>query len=312
MGSFCFEIILTIKTKSKAVAKAFARAMEMTYADYERGFFCIGISLDEFEKVAGECTCFIEINDCANVPRVKDIERLMINVAQNAIDKAFTAEYTLQDDEFRTCASFKYSKRELVTSFNCWMDEADPEDPEESTISVEKSGCGISCNWYGCDGYRDGPHVVDISEVKHKSRFKKDGFVYEDYSYGLELVGCKSKERTINIPSVADGVPVTCIGEDAFDSEDIDSVVIPESIKRIEKCAFNGVSDIDIYFPRTLTEITEDVIIWGKKIRVHIPDTVTSIHIYAFGDSEPTIMGKKGSCAEQYAKDRDLEFVEED
>jgi hypothetical protein len=311
MGSFCFEIILTIKTKSKAVAKAFARAMEMTYADYERGFFCIGISLDEFEKVAGECTCFIGINDCANVPRVKDIERLMINVAQNAIDKAFTAEYTIHDDEFRACASFKYRKRELVTSFNCWTEETDPDDPEESTILVEKSGCGSTCHWYDCDGYRDGPHVVDIREVKHKNRFKKDGLTYEEYSYGLELVGCKSKERTINIPSEVDGVPVTCIGEVAFNSEDVDTVVIPESVKRIENAAFCGVFDIDIYFPSTLTELTEGVIVWGDNIRVHIPDTVTSIHIYAFCDCELTIMGKKGSCAAEYAKSRDFEFIEE-
>ena len=313
MGLFYFEIILNFETKSKVASKAFARIMESASADFDKGVFVrYGTPINKGSDASRWYSCLFKTENLYCVPEVKEIEELLIKVAQNAIRSSFTAEYNVREDEFITCASFKYSKQKLVTRFNCWTQRTDPDDPdEESTILVPKEGCGSHCRWYVCDGYRHGDHVVNIEAVKHEESFKKDGLLYDEFSDGLKLFECKSKEKTIIVPSEVEGMPVTCIGAYAFTSPNIDAVILPESVKKIEKGAFSGVSDIDIYFPETLTEIAESVILWGDSIRVHIPETVEFIEPYAFEDSKPIIYGKKGSFAQRYAKFRKLKFKKE-
>jgi len=78
---------------------------------------------------------------------------------------------------------------------------------------------------------------------------------FDEKSYSVTGMGdCADKD--IVIPSEYEGLPVTCIGVQAFSGTDITSATIPDSVTRIEERAFAGlVYCKSIIIPNSVTEI---------------------------------------------------------
>ena len=117
---------------------------------------------------------------------------------------------------------------------------------------------------------------------------------YDDY---IEITDCDESTTSVDIPAGIDGLPVTIIGDWAFeDCDSLTNVTIPSSVTSIGNCVFSGCgslnisvdsgnknySDIDgVLFNKDETEI----IAYAKdKIQPEysIPDSVTSIGDDAF------------------------------
>ena len=84
---------------------------------------------------------------------------------------------------------------------------------------------------------------------------------YLKYSDHITISGCNMEATSVEIPSTIDGLPVTEIGDSAFQIVSLKSVKIPDSVTKIGNWAFSMCFD--------LTEVT-------------IPDSVQSIGIKAF------------------------------
>ena len=84
---------------------------------------------------------------------------------------------------------------------------------------------------------------------------------YLKYSDHITISGCNMEATSVEIPSTIDGLPVTEIGDSAFQIVSLKSVKIPDSVTKIGNWAFSMCFD--------LTEVT-------------IPDSVQSIGIRAF------------------------------
>ena len=61
---------------------------------------------------------------------------------------------------------------------------------------------------------------------------------YEKYDDHVEIIGSDYKATSIEIPDSISGLPVTAIGDYAFDGCSLSSVTIPNSVKTIGKYAF--------------------------------------------------------------------------
>ena len=84
----------------------------------------------------------------------------------------------------------------------------------------------------------------------------QDAFVFERLADGnLKLTGYtdKNSEDTINIPSITDGLQVDEIGKYAFVDCQAKSITIPNTVTRIEACAFDHCTGIEkISIPNTV------------------------------------------------------------
>lgn len=148
-----------------------------------------------------------------------------------------------------------------------------------------------------------------VIKIEHKERPR--GFVFARCEGGYKLTGCDLEDKVIAIPGDVNGRAVLSLSEGCFWGISNKTIIIPESVKRIEPGLCNDLYNVDIYLPDNMTELTDYIVFLGNRVRVHIPSTVTAIHEYAFGDTEPTIFGVKGSAAEIFANEHNWRFKEE-
>ncbi len=81
-------------------------------------------------------------------------------------------------------------------------------------------------------------------------------FEYMEKSGEIIIIGYNGKEKTITIPSVIDGKPVTQIGEKAFSCIMAEKIILPESVKSIDWFAFSGCTVLkEIYIPLAVTKV---------------------------------------------------------
>ena len=62
---------------------------------------------------------------------------------------------------------------------------------------------------------------------------------YEKYDDHVEITGSDYKATSIEIPETISGLPVTAIGDYAFNGSSLSSITIPGSVKTIGKYAFS-------------------------------------------------------------------------
>jgi BspA type Leucine rich repeat region (6 copies) len=75
----------------------------------------------------------------------------------------------------------------------------------------------------------------------------------------VTVMGCKSQcPSTLAIPSSIDGMPVTRIWAHAFESANLDSVSIPDSVTYISNDAFANNNLGEVYIPRLVNHIGRD------------------------------------------------------
>lgn len=117
----------------------------------------------------------------------------------------------------------------------------------------------------------------------NQTEIQTSKFTYIKESNGITITKYTGNDTEVKIPESLDGQRVICIGESAFASSNVKSVVIPEGIQKIDWFAFQACTQ--------LVEIT-------------IPSSVTKIEYGAFDYAKPSFVIKctKGSFVEAYAK----------
>ena len=138
------------------------------------------------------------------------------------------------------------------------------------------------------DGYRFGPNEQCC--YGHIKWIPYEGEKYPNISYSLHadyaiITRYTGNAVNVVIPAQIEGLPVTHIGEHAFDSRTrMASIVLPDSITTIGKSAFEyctGLTSIDL--PDSLTSIGESAFEHCTSLTsVDFPDSLTTIGDYAF------------------------------
>ena len=131
---------------------------------------------------------------------------------------------------------------------------------------------------------------------------------YEVYTDHVEITGCDSAAISVTIPEEIDGLPVTGIGEGAFEGcKSLTSVTIPESVTGIGTWAFNRCESLtSVTVPESVTSIGQSAFMGCKSLStIVIPESVTSIGTDAFYDtawydSQPDGLIYAGRVAYEY------------
>ncbi|ERJ11316.1 leucine-rich repeat domain-containing protein [Haloplasma contractile] len=87
------------------------------------------------------------------------------------------------------------------------------------------------------------------------------------------------------IPDKIKGIEVTKIGDYAFASNQLSSVVIPNSVTKIGESAFSHNQLTNVMIPESVKIIEDNTFYSNKLTRIIIPNQVTSIGHYAFMDN---------------------------
>jgi len=114
-----------------------------------------------------------------------------------------------------------------------------------------------------------------------------DSFSYTVSDGAATLVRYVGHEMIIAVPATVKGFPVTKIGNRCFTSlvlGGVQSVVIPEGIRSIEKEAFDGCRNLtNVVLPNSLTNIATRAFAWCLKLpRITIPEGVKTLGTDAF------------------------------
>lgn len=131
----------------------------------------------------------------------------------------------------------------------------------------------------------------------------------------FEITEYTGSDKNVLVPSEIDGIPVTKIGEKAFEEcTELENIYLPESVTYIGAYAFSGCTSL-LYAEITgeVTAINDYTFAGcGSLLGVLIPPSVVSISPTAFDAVSPelTIFAESGSYAEQFAKENGIEFAE--
>lgn len=121
--------------------------------------------------------------------------------------------------------------------------------------------------------------------------FIEDGIKYQIISEDPNMVEVLGRESepigNLTIPESVNGYTVTCIGHLSFcDAENLESVIIPATVKSIDLLAFAGctkLSSVNFANGSQLTVIASEAFDGCESLTsITIPDGVTSIGLYAF------------------------------
>jgi len=110
-------------------------------------------------------------------------------------------------------------------------------------------------------------------------------FQVERVGNGIKITGYVGTNTVVNIPPTIQGLPVTIIGEYAFEGNNsIRSVTIPDSVTEIQQSAFNSVIGLtSVTFGSGLTDIGESAFERCIVLRsITIPRSVRYIRNRAF------------------------------
>lgn len=112
----------------------------------------------------------------------------------------------------------------------------------------------------------------------------KSEYTYEKVENGVAITGYTGDATHIIIPEKIGRKNVVAIGESAFDATRIISVVVPDSVKTIEKYAFRRCGNLtNIVLPKGLNRIEEGTFTFCSALqKIDIPNGVEYIGTNAF------------------------------
>jgi hypothetical protein len=113
-------------------------------------------------------------------------------------------------------------------------------------------------------------------------------FTYSISDGNVTITYYAGSAKDVNIPGTLDGLPVTEIGERAFEDKQLTSVTIPDSVTAIGEWAFAYNQLTSVTIPDSVTEIGEWAFAYNQLTSVTIPDSVTAIGDYAFSGNPLT------------------------
>lgn len=116
--------------------------------------------------------------------------------------------------------------------------------------------------------------------------------VYDDFQYSVAdnqvtITKYTGSNTEVEIPSELEGLPVTAIGDYAFQNWEstLTSITIPESVTSIGNYAFQGCMSLtDVTIPENVTNIGDYAFHVCGLTNVTIPLNVVNIGIEAFGE----------------------------
>ena len=141
---------------------------------------------------------------------------------------------------------------------------------------------------------------------------------YDDY---VVVAQFDNSTDTADIPAEVEGVPVTEIGENSFNSTLVKKLTIPQSVTTIAPSAFWGAIDLEsVVIPENVKEIGRDafkrcsslkeIYIYNKDCAIDdSKQTISNANDSSGYSFSGTIYGWKGSTAEQYANKHGYKFV---
>ena len=174
--------------------------------------------------------------------------------------------------------------------------------------------------------------IIPTSAARFKNSIDCGDYWYILLDDGTAAIGSENEDLSgeLIIPDTIDGYTVTEIANSGFESSKITSVVIPDSVTRINDYAFNRCKSLkNVTIPDSVTTIDDCVFSNCPSLsRIYIPPTVTSIGYSAigFGDSyvydngeyiedggqvqcgNVIIEGYQDSAAEKYARENIIAF----
>ena len=111
---------------------------------------------------------------------------------------------------------------------------------------------------------------------------------YEKYDDHVEITGSDYKATSIEIPETISGLPVTAIGDYAFNGSSISSITIPGSVKTIGKYAFSMSANLkSVTIPDSVEFIDLRAFDLCKQLsEVNLPDKMIEMSAKVF-DSTP-------------------------
>ena len=126
----------------------------------------------------------------------------------------------------------------------------------------------------------------ETDEFEEEENLKFGDFTYIRYKTQVTITGYTGSESEVTIPEKIDDLPVTEIGDEAFNDCMFKSVTIPSSVKSIGDYAFESCSSMkQLNLSEGLEEIGEFAFVYCMRLHdVEIPDSVTSIGNGAFSD----------------------------
>ena len=138
-------------------------------------------------------------------------------------------------------------------------------------------------------------------------------FLYSEFFGEIIIDGCPSMDEsiphgdchtdTLIIPETIEGLSVTGIRDNAFDSQNLTSVTIPDSVKHIGDYAFTHNNLTSVEFPSNLETIGDYAFSYNTLTSVEFPSNLKTIGEGAFSGNDLTSLIILGSVREigQYA-----------
>ena len=128
-------------------------------------------------------------------------------------------------------------------------------------------------------------YAISASAANEYTEGTYDVLTYKNYGDHIEISGCDESAEKVVIPSEIDGVPVTSIGDEAFqECTRLTSITIPDSVTSIGGLAFQACIRLtSITIPDSVTSIGYDAFASCLALTsITIPDSVTNIEGGAF------------------------------
>ncbi len=161
--------------------------------------------------------------------------------------------------------------------------------------------CDTVCN--NCEWERTVTHNY-TGEVCADCEFVK-GITFEEIDGEIKIKQINTKyTECLVIPEYINNLPVTIIGESVFKDKSIaEKIVLPNTVRVIEKEAFSGCRTREINIPQNLEVIGDNAFyLNGFKGDLVIPNSVKTIGDYAFSDCYEVQSVKIGNGVESIGK----------
>ncbi len=110
-----------------------------------------------------------------------------------------------------------------------------------------------------------------------------EDFTYELIDGEVTITGYTGSDLDIVVPENIDNRPVTTIGEDAFMKYDMNSIILPKTLKTIEKNAFRSCKKLkEITIPDEVTEVKGEYTFdeCESLETIHLPDSIQRFDDY--------------------------------
>lgn len=158
----------------------------------------------------------------------------------------------------------------------------------------------------------DESFVNDDFEVEGAVFVKYNGSdCFVDIPYGITEIDDYAFQNCSDLSAVSIPSTVTKIGHSAFrDCSSLKSIILPDSVTEIDDFAFECCSELKtVILSDNLTRIGSFAFSDCYDLeRIIIPESVTEIGDWAF-ESDITIIGEIGSYAQEYAEEKELDFI---